>query len=166
MRRHAYPYARYIVKGRKIDELGTELKDFIGDFGFPIIKYDTENEDKGTLIIAVNKDVLSFIKQKKPPGRIEMILSGFPIDMPSFREMDMDSQRVGIELYLWPADEGILLEVFVLPYMGRFNRKEIYGLTESEEEEITDWYLCEHIWEDIIPKLEAAFDLDTIHKRA
>jgi len=154
------------VEGGKIRVLGPKLKRFIGDFGFPIIKYDTENEGKGILIIAVNKDVMSFIKQKKPPGRIEMILSGFPIDMPSFREMDMDSQRVGIELYLWPSENGILLEVFVLPYMGRFNRKEIYGLTQSEEEEITDWYLCEHIWEEIIPKLEAKFDLGMIHKRS
>ena len=166
MRRHAYPYARYLVEGGKIGALGPKLKRFLGDFGFPIIKYDKDNEGKGILIIAVNKDVMSFIKQKKPPGRIEMILSGFPIDMPSFREMDVDSQRVGIELYLWPSENGILLEVFVLPYMGRFNRKEIYGLTQSEEEEITDWYLCEHIWEEIIPKLEAKFDLGMIHKRS
>ena len=45
-----------------------------------------------------------------------------------------------------------------------FDKKEIYGITESKEEEITDWYLCEQIWEDLVPKLEAEFELKAIHK--
>jgi hypothetical protein len=80
--------------------------------------------------------------------------------------MDPESQRVGIELYLWPVDEGILLEMFVLPYMEHLNKTEIYGLTETEEEEITDWFLCEQVWENIEPKIVAMFKADPVHRRA
>lgn len=166
MRRRAYPYGRYLIKGRKVDVLGSKLKAFMKTLGFPIIKYDTKNEGKGTLIIAVNKKIKDFITQKKPSGRIEMILSGFQLDVPSLRETDVESQRVGIELYLWPIDKGTLLEIFVLPYIEYFNRPEIYGLTQSQAEEITDWYLCEQIWEHIIQKIESEFDMEPVHMRA
>ncbi len=166
MRRHAYPFGRYLVRDRKVGELSPRLKKFVDGLGFPVVKYDTKNEDKGALIIAVNKKRSDFFRQRKPPGRIEMILSGFSPDTPSFREMDIESQRVGIELYLWPIKEGILLEIFVIPYMELLNRPEIYGLTESREEELTDWYLCEHTWEDVIPRIENEFDLEPVHRRA
>jgi hypothetical protein len=166
MRRRAYPYGRYLIKGKKVDILGSKLKTYMETLEFPIIKYDTKNEDKGTLIIAVNKKIKDFIMQKKPSGRIEMILSGFQFDVPSLRETDVESQRVGIELYLWPIDKGTLLEIFVLPYIEHFNRPEIYGLTQSQVEEITDWYLCEQIWEHIIPQIESEFDMEPVHRRA
>ncbi len=166
MRRRAYPYERYLIKGEKVEATGPKLKVFLKDLGFPVIKYDTKNEGKGTLIIAVNKKIKDLSLQKKPSGRLEMILRGFQIDIPSFRETDLESQRVGIELYLWPIDNRTLLEIFILPYNEHFNRPEIYGLTQSHTEEITDWYLCEQIWEHIIPKLESEFDLKPVHTRA
>ena len=96
----------------------------------------------------------------------DMILSRSQGKMQSFREMDLDSQRVGIEIYLWPMEDEILLEIFILPYMERLNRPEIYGITQTKEEEITDWYLCEQIWDEIIPRIEGKFDLESIKKRA
>ena len=82
------------------------------------------------------------------------------------RDMDVESQRAGIEVYLWPVDEGALLEIFILPYMEHLNRPEIIHVTETREEEITDWFLCEQIWEHIEPKLTAKFDAEPIHRRA
>ena len=165
MRRRAYPYGRYLVKDKTVKELGPRFKKLIKSYGFPCIKYDTRNEGKGTLIVAVNKRIGKLLGEHHPPGRIQMILSGFSIDTASFRETDMDSQRVGIEIYLWPVDEGTLLELFILPYMEMLNRPEIYGITESKEEEITDWYLCERTWDYIFPKLEGEFDLELVHRR-
>lgn len=165
MRRRAYPYGRYLIKEKKIDILSEEIHDFINEIGFPIIKYDKKNEGNGTLIIAVNKKIRDLMRQKKPPGHLEMILRELPFDMPSFREMDLDSQRIGIELYLWPLSEGTLLEIFILPYMEHLNKKEIYGITESKKEEITDWILCEQTWDYLVPKINAEFDIDPIVKR-
>jgi hypothetical protein len=98
-------------------------------------------------------------------GHLEMILRGFPIEMPSFRDLDPDSQRVGIELYLWPIDEGTLLEIYILPYMELLNRTEIYGLSGSDAESVTDWYLCEKIWEELLPQMESEFKLEHIRVR-
>lgn len=166
MRRHAYPFGRYLVRDRKIEDVAPHLKKYVDELGFPVVKYDTDNEGMGTLIVAVNKKRLDLFFQTKPPGRIEMLLAGFSLNTPSFREMDLDSQRVGIELYLWPFETGILVEIFTIPYMELLNRPEIYGLTESRDEEITDWYLCEHIWEEIVPRIEKKFDLEPVHRRA
>lgn len=165
MRRRAYPYGRYLLADREIQDLGPEMKDHVESLGFPVVKYDPENEGRGTLIVAVNKTVKEFLKQKKPAGRLRMILSGFSVDTPSFRETDIGSQRVGVELYLWPVEEGTLLELFVIPYMKLLNRPEIYGITESKEEEITDWYLCELVWENLVPKMETEFDMESVHRR-
>jgi hypothetical protein len=88
------------------------------------------------------------------------------MDVPSFRETDLASQRVGVELYLWPVSNGVLLEVFILPYIEHLNRPEIYGITQSKAEEFTDWYLCEHTWEHIMPEIEKKFDLQPVHMRA
>lgn len=165
MRRRAYPYGRYLVKDRQVGELGTELKSFIQDMGFKISKYDPNNEDRGVLVIAVNKKGFELFRQKKPPGKLSMIISGFSLTEPSLKDLDEESQRVGIELYLWPVEEGVLLEVFVLPYMDYFDRTEIYGITESQEEEITDWYLCEHTWEHMMPKMKKQFNLERVHRR-
>jgi len=181
MRRHAYPYGRYLIRNEEIKDMGIRFHDFIKKLKYPIIKYDKKNEGHGILIIAVNKKIMGLMKQKKPPGRIQMLLSRCPVDMhsfrdmilsrsqgkmQSFREMDLDSQRVGIEIYLWPMEDEILLEIFILPYMERLNRPEIYGITQTKEEEITDWYLCEQIWDEIIPRIEGKFDLESIKKRA
>ncbi len=164
MRRRAYPYGRYLIKDKKVTEMGPELKGFIEKLGFSITKHDEKNEGKGTLIIAVNKKIPDLMKQDKPPGNLHVVLSGFKI--PSYRDMDPESQRVGIELYLWPIDEGILMEMFILPYMEHLNKTEIYGITESEEEEITDWFLCEQVWEHIEPKIVTNFNADPVHRRA
>jgi hypothetical protein len=181
MRRHAYPYGRYLVRDTGIGELGLKLKDFMGKLGFSVIKYNKKNEGNGILIISVNKKIMNLMKQKKPPGRIQMLLSKCPMNVHSirdlvfsefgrnmltFREMDCESQRVGVELYLWPMEKGALLEIFILPYMERLNRPEIFGLTQSKEEEFTDWYLCVRIWDVMIPEIEGEFDLELIHMRA
>ena len=143
--------------------MGPELKDFIEKLGFSITKHDEKNEGNGTLIVGVNKKIVELIKQKKPPGHLLEVLSGF--NAPSFRDMDPESQRVGIELYLWPIDEGTLMEIFILPYMEHMNKPEIYGITETEEEEITDWFLCEQVWELIEPNIIANFNADPVHRR-
>ena len=164
MRRLAYPYGRYLLKDNKITDLGPKLRDFTSNLGFSIVKYDDKNEGDGTLIIGVNKKTSELTRQKKPPGHLRELLSGFSI--PSYRDMDPKSQRVGIELYLWPAEDGVLMEMFVLPYMEHLNKREIYLLTETKEEEITDWYLCEQIWENLEPKIMAEFHAELVHRRA
>ncbi|MDP7266176.1 MAG: hypothetical protein QGH39_11535 [Candidatus Thermoplasmatota archaeon] len=58
MRRRAYPYGRYLIEGKKIDEVGPKLRDFVKELGFPITKFDVKNEGKGTLIVAVNKKIM------------------------------------------------------------------------------------------------------------
>jgi len=181
MRRHAYPYARYLVRDKDIDKMGLKLRDFMAILGLSVIKYNTKNEGNGTLIISVNKKIMSLMKQKKPPGRIQSLLSKCPINlhsirdmvfsefthnMLSFREMDCESQRVGVEIYLWPMKKETLLEIFILPYMERLNRPEIFGLTQSKDEEFTDWYLSVRIWDVMIPEIEGEFDLKLIHMRA
>lgn len=163
MRRRGYPYGRYLIKDKKIDAIGSKLKGFMENLDFSIAKYDEKNEGTGTLIIAVNKKIEELIKQKKPSGRLLTILSGFSI--PSYRDMDVKSQRVGVEFYLWPIDEGVLMEMFVLPYMEHFDKFEIFGITESEEEEITDWFLCEQTWEHIEPEIVANFNAEPVHRR-
>ncbi len=180
MRRHAYPYGRFRIEGGDIGTIGPDLRDFMEKRGYPVIKFDMKNEGDGTLIISVNKKVLKLMAQKKPAGKLRSFLSKIPSNMasireliiseidfssPSLRELDLDSQRAGIELYLWPIEKGALLEIFILPYMERFNRPEISGLTQSKEEEITDWYLCEKLWAKIIPDLEARFELVTVSCR-
>ncbi|MFW6142297.1 MAG: hypothetical protein ACOC53_07040 [Candidatus Saliniplasma sp.] len=165
MRRRAYPYGRYMIRDRSVEELGPELKSFIKDIGFYISKYDTSNEGDGVLIVSVNKTVRELLKQKKPPGKLKMILSTFSFTIPSMKDLDEESQRVGMELYLWPVEDGTLLEVFILPYMEHLDRPEIFGLTESEEEEITEWYLCEHTWEHVIPMMKEQFDMEKVHRR-
>jgi len=165
MRRIAYPYGKYLIKQLKIEFVGPKLKEYVEGLGFPVVKYDTRNEKNGTLIIAVNKRIKELMKQKKPPGHVELVLRGFLTDLPPLREMSIESQRIGIELYLWPVEEGTLLEIFVLPYLEYLNRKEIYGITQSKEEEITDWSLCEMIWAHLVPKIEAEFDAERLHQR-
>ena len=86
MRRRAYPYGRYLISSGNLNDLGPKMKTIIEEIGFPIIKYDTKNEDIGTLIIGVNKKVLEILKEPKPSGRLEMLISGFGLDVPSFRE--------------------------------------------------------------------------------
>ncbi len=164
MRRHGYPYGRYLIKDKKVEDVALDLKGLMENYGFSIAKHDDKNEGSGTLIIAVNKKISELIKQKKPSGHLQMILSGFAV--PSYRDMDVESQRVGIELYLWPIDEGILMEMFVLPYMEHLDKFEIYGITESEEEEITDWFLCEQTWEHIEPQIVKYFSAEPVHRRA
>ncbi|MEE9151759.1 MAG: hypothetical protein V3U20_08020 [Thermoplasmata archaeon] len=165
MQRRVYPYGKYLLKDGEVGTVGPKLKDFVSTLGFDIIKYETENEEIGTLIIAVNKKIGEFLKEKTPSDRIKMILRGFPGVIPSSFEQDLESQRVGIELYLWPKEKGSLLELFVLPYMEHFDKQEIFGITEFEAEEITDWYLCEQVWERIAPKIEAEFDAEPLYWR-
>ena len=170
MRRRAYPYGRYLLKDKKVTDLGSKLKDFIDKLGFSIIKYDEKNEGVGTLIIGVNKKIVDLIKQKKPTGHLQEIfyesLSLFSIDIVSWRDLDEESQRIGIEIYLWPSDKGVLMEMFVLPYMEHLNKPEIFNITETNEEEITDWFLCEQTWEQIEPKVVANFNAEPVIRRA
>lgn len=170
MRRRAYPYGRYFLKDENVAEIGPKLKAFLEELEFSVVKYDIKNEGVGELIIAVNKKIGELFKQQKPPGHLQTVmsglLSGFSIDIPALRDMDVESQRAGIELYLWPIDEGTLLEIFVLPYMEHLDRPEIFGITETLDEEITDWYLCERIWELIEPKIVKKFDAESVHRRA
>lgn len=165
MRRRAYPYGRYLIRKNDSTGLGDLLKVFIKEKGFHISKYDPENEGEGILIIGVNKSIREMWRMKKPPGKLAMILSGFSLDVPSFKEEDEGSQRIGIEMYLWPVEEGTLLEVFILPYMSYLDHTEIYGITESGDEEITDWYLCEHTWEELIPEMMDRFHMEEVHRR-
>jgi hypothetical protein len=164
MRRRAYPYGRYLIKGAQVSEVGAQLKEFMEAQGFSVSKFDEKNEENGTLIVAVNKKIMDLFKQKKPSGYLQVLFSGFSIS--SLRDTDVESQRVGVELYLWPIEEGILLELFILPYMEHMDKYEMYGISESKEEEITDWFLCEHIWEDLEPQIMAEFGAEPVHRRA
>lgn len=166
MRRVAYPYGRYLLKEKNVTDLGPQVKAFVEDQGFSTVRYDEENEGRGTLVVAVNKKVIDLLIQKKPPGHLLTLIGGLTFDIPSFRDMDMESQRVGIELYLWPIDEGTLMELFILPYMEHMDKPEKYHVTQTEAEEITDWFLCEQIWEEIEPKIVAEFQAEPVHRRA
>ncbi len=97
---------------------------------------------------------------------LKMMLSTFSFSAPSYKDMDEESQRIGLEIYLWPIEEGTLVEIFILPYMEHLNRPEIFGLTESEDEEITEWYLCERTWDHLIPKMDETFEMEKVHRRA
>lgn len=165
MRRRAYPYGRYLIRDRDVEELRSQFKSFVKDIGFHISKYDTENEGDATVIISVNKTIVELLKQKKPPSKLSMILSEFSLSAPSMKDLDEESQRVGMELYLWPVEDGTLLEVFVLPYMEHLDRPEIFGITESVDEEITEMYLCEHTWDQVMRLMKGKFDLEEVHKR-
>ena len=170
MRRLAYPYGRYLLKDATVSDMGPQLEAFLQELDFSIIKYDISNEGIGTVIIAVNKKIKALKKQDKPPGHLNLVLRGllsaFTTDIPSLRDMDVESQRAGIEVYLWPVEEGALMELFVIPYMEHLNRPEIYHITESKEEEITDWFLCEQIWERVEPKIVEKFNAEPVHRRA
>lgn len=154
-----------MVRDKDIGVLGHELKNHVNQLGFHISKFDEENEGEGTLIVAVNKTITEMLRKKKAPGKLKMILSAFSLNVPSLRNLDEESQRVGMELYLWPVSEGVLLEAFVLPYMEYLNRPEIFGLTETKDEEITEWYLCEHTWENVMPEMTDKFDMEQVHRR-
>jgi hypothetical protein len=146
------------------------MKEFVQAQKLSVVKYEDDNEGKGTLIIAVNKKIGELFKQKKPPGQLEAVMSGlfsgFEFDVPALRDLDAESQRAGLEIYLWPIDDGVLMELFVLPYMEHLDHTEIFGLTETKDEEIADWYLCEHIWADIEPKIVREFNAEPVHRRA
>ncbi|MFP4051455.1 MAG: hypothetical protein ACLFVB_06915 [Thermoplasmata archaeon] len=165
MRRRAYPYGRYLIRDRDVKVVGHELKNYVKELGFHISKFDEENEGEGTLIVAVNKTITEMLRKKKPPGKLKMILSAFSLSAPSLENLDEESQRIGMELYLWPVEEGVLLEAFILPYMEYLNRPEIFGVTETKDEEITEWYLCEHTWENIIPDMKEKFNMERVHRR-
>lgn len=180
MRRHSYPYGRYRIEGGDPVDLGDRLRRSIESLGYPVIKFSRKNEGDGTLIIAVNKKIMKLLAQRKPAGRLQMMLSKMPLSMGSFRElitsdssllttslreMDLKSQRAGIEMYLWPIKQGVLLEIFILPYMESLNRAEIPGITQSKDEEITDWCLCEKLWQEIVPPIIKRFDLVPVRIR-
>lgn len=169
MRRRAYPFGRYLIKDKKVGDLGLKLKDFIEKLDFSIIEYNEKNEKVGTLIIGVNKTIVDLMKQKKPSGHLQEIFSEvsslFYFDMVSLRDVDEGSQRMGLEIYLWPIKKGTLMEMFIFPYMEHLNKKEIFDITESTEEEITDWYLCEMTWDHIEPKIVSHFNAEPVHMR-
>ena len=169
MQRRAYPYGRYLIKTKKVTDIGLKIKHFIEGLKFSIVKYDEKNEGVGILIIAVNKKIGELFKQQKPSGHLEAVMSGllslYETEMPSFRDLNVDSQRAGIEIYLWPIEDGALMELFVLPYMEHMDRVEIYGITETKNEEIADWYLCEQIWEHLEPKIVQEFKAEPVHRR-
>lgn len=170
MRRVAYPYGRYLLRERTKEDIGPRLESLVTELGFAVVKFDNNNEGRGSLIVAVNKKVGELFRQDKPPGRVYnlmgKLLSGFEMDMPPFRDMDVESQRIGLEFYLWPVREGTLMEMFILPFMEHLDRPEIPLITESREEEITDWFLCEQVWENIEPKIVAELDAEPVHRRA
>jgi len=155
MRRVAYPYGRYLLRGGSVEDLAPRVQEYVRSFGYPITRYDTRNEGRGTLIVAVNKTVAEARFDGAHLDPLFIIARALHGAVPSFGDLDPGAQRVGIEFYLWPVDEGVLLEVFVLPYMEHMDRKEIYGVTQSEMEEVADWYLTERIWAEISPGIES-----------
>jgi len=168
MRRQTYPYGKYIINDVEIDETGKKIKEFLEENDFPVIKYDPKNEGIGTLIIGVNKKISDLIKQRKTSGLISDIIhdiySIFDVEHININDLDEKNQRIGIEVYLWPTKKGILMELFILPYMEFMNKKELYGITENYTEEITDWYLSEQIWYHIEPKIIKLLDAKAFRK--
>ncbi len=166
MRRVTYPYGRYIIRDLRAVTIGEKMKEFLEKQGFPITRFDPKNEGNGILIVAVNKRIKDFIREKRPVTHVELLLKGLFTHAITLEKKALESQRVGIEVYLWPLEENdTLLELFIFPYMEFINKKEIYGLTESREEELRDWCLCEQVWEELAPKLEIEFDAEPLHHR-
>ncbi len=163
MRRFIYPSGNYIIEEKSIRDMRLELKDFIEKQGFKVLKFDPENEKKGTLIIATNKEKKSLVLEKTSnlASRFASIFTG---DEPLPQSIDFEAQRIGVEFYLWPSEHDILLEVFVLPYMEHLNRPEIPSFSEGEVEQITDWCLCESTWETLIPMIKEEFDAKPVPK--
>ncbi len=165
MRRRSYPYGRYLAKDTTMLKLGRHLEDFLAERDFKIIETDERNEDVGYLIVAVNKPKEKISLSDFDFGHLKLFFQRYPLTTPTLEETDMAEQRVGVEVYLWPSDEAegeddVIVEVFVLPYMEHFNKEEIYGLTGTESEEVTDWYLCENIADQLFPSMEDEFGLE------
>jgi hypothetical protein len=116
-----------LLKNKKVVDVGPKMKNFIEKLGFTIVKYDENNEMTGTLIIGVNKTIREFIKKKKPPGHLHdmftELFSLFSIDEVSLSDIDEESQRIGLELYLWPTKKGVILEMFILPLYETLKQK-------------------------------------------
>jgi len=166
MRRIAYPFGRYMLAGRKVSEEGPRVREFIRAFGYPIVKFDEKNEGDGTLVIAVNKTVAEIKMDGAKWDPIERLTRLFHLNVPPMQDLKPDEQRVGIEFYLWPVDEGVVLEVFVLPYMEHMDRTEVYRLTQSWTEEIADWYLAEQIWAEFSGDIEKFLDAEPMQVRS
>jgi len=169
MRRLAYPYGRFLIENTSLETLGMEAKHFLEHQGFSVIKFDEKNEDIGILVVGVNKTILEYIKQKKPMGRLQEyfleVTSLFSMDFAPLRDIDEASQRIGIEIYLWPSKEKVLMEVFVLPYMEMLNKAEVCRFIKNPQEDITDWYLSEEVWENIKPELKKTFQAKQVFTR-
>ncbi len=165
MRRIAYPFGRYMLAGRKVSDEGRRVRGFIKDLGYPIVKFDDKNEGVGTLIIAVNKTITEIRMDGARWDPIERLTRLFHIQFPPMQDLKTDEQRVGLEFYLWPVEGGVVLEVFVLPYMEHMDRTEIYGLTQSWTEEMADWVLAEQIWAEVAPQIEKSLEAEPMQVR-
>ena len=156
MQELTYPHGQYLIKKGQLKSIGSDIKTLIESSGYSISKVDDEKDDNFQ-IIAVNKKISDLFWQKKPPGDIQTFLTNMltrlSIETDSLRDIDIESQRAGIEVSLSIIKEGILLELSVRPYMEFIDRPEIPGITETGMEEITDWYLCELIWAEIESKI-------------
>ncbi|MCK4718656.1 MAG: hypothetical protein KAT70_08315 [Thermoplasmata archaeon] len=154
MKRLRYPSGEYLFRSTDMAEVGERISSIIENNGHTIIKTDHENEGEGTLFIAVNK---TRKEMKKKEHLSHMIPFLGPLLEDAFHigeAYDIESNRVGIEAYLWPVEDGVLLELFVLPYMEHLDRPEIFKLTESKSEEVADWYLCNLVWDELSPAIK------------
>jgi len=62
-------------------------------------------------------------------------------------------QRCGCEARFWKSDDGILAEVYVIPYMEVLDREEIFILTQNWLERRVDERLSNEMWDKIFDDL-------------
>jgi len=149
MKRLRYPSGEFLFQGKKIEE-GTELVlRILEELRYPVVKKDLENEGVGTMIVAVNKTTREILSKERPSHMIPILGPLIEEWLHSEEAFDPSMHKIGIEVYLWPVDDGVLAEVFVMPYMEHLDRPEILMLTESRTEEAAEWHLCNVAWREM-----------------
>jgi hypothetical protein len=136
---------KFIIQDIKESQLNDQLKEFIDSIGFKIVKEKTKDD----------KIMLKAVNMTKTLGLL--------FDRATFSGQEEDLQRIGIELDLAPADNGIELNLSVLPYMALMDRPEIPVLTQQlfiERE--TDRRASKKVFEKIIEKVQAKYAEQTL----
>lgn len=106
-------------------------------------KKDPVKDKLGTIHLkAVNKSILSVLKYQ----------------LKRSRDIDPEAQRAAITFSLVPTDEGyshVFLSIY--PIMEFYHLPEIPGITESQEERMTDEMLCEGILNELTEAMDELF---------
>ena len=157
-----HPYGRYLLTEQEMSNIAEKITHVLKGMDTEITNTKEKNEGHGVQIIAVNMTVMDWIRNPHRSGQIEMFFKGYPLTTPSYQNLDVGSQRIGVEFYLWPTEGHIIMEIFVLPYMNFLDREEINLPFVKEGDELTDWYACERMWRDMLPLLKAEIQMESL----